>query len=373
MSSRVTTDVEYGKRESFGIALAGIFCSLCISNLMKYIYTVGYPYPLFVTSLHMGVSYFVSRWAIFTFKLSTEFRQFSGKDQLQKILPICLCQVLSVGCNNLALLFIFPSFVVILGTSLPLFTLVFGVWLGTEAYNRYSIIAVAMILFGSMASAKTEANFHLLGFVLMMLCVALRAFKQVMQARLLRASDRVDALTLLYYVTPQNFVAFFLWSLVNNGIEPFAVLLEMPLQTWILILFSAVVASCFNVVAFLGVRILNATTWSLIGQMVSPLTITVSHLVFGNEITPSQMVCFAISGAGVLMYQTKGKVKKARASVTVVNRTDDQVEKLGIELGNLEDENADEGVCMEEQTLIMDQGAKVRIFRSDLSPIHSAV
>lgn len=201
---------------------------------------------------------------------------------------------------------------VILEATQPLFTLGCGALLGTEAFNQgYSIIAMAMILLSALVSTGREANFHLLGFILMMLSVASRALKSVMEAKVLRASDRVDPLTLLYYVMPQSFVAFFLWSLVSSGIEPFTALLHMPLRTWVLVLFSAVVASCFNMVAFLGLRILNATTWSLLGQMVSPLTAVVSYLTFGNEVAPLQIICFALSGAGVLLYQTKGKLEES--------------------------------------------------------------
>jgi len=345
MSPSVKADAavyNYGKLEKGGIALAGIFCSLCLSNIIKYILSVsGYPYPLFLTSFHMIVSFFVARWAIFTAELPNEFRELSVQDQFRKILPICICQVLSIGFNNLALLFLYPSFVVILGNSLPLFTLAFGVIMGTEGVSCYSIIAIALILGSSMASTQTEANFHFGGFILMMLCVSMRAFKQVLQAKILRASDKIDPLTLLYYVAPQSFVLFFLWSLAKDGLEPIAVLFEMPLRTWLLIIFSAMVASCFNVVAFLGVRVLNATTWSLLGQMVSPMTALVSFFLFGNAISAAQVVSYGLSGVGVILYQTKGKAKKQENA----HKSDDddlEASRMGAELeviGDGEDED----------------------------------
>lgn len=77
-----------------------------------------------------------------------------------------------------------------------------------------------------------------------------------------------------------------------------------------LILLSMMIASSFNVVAFLGVKVLNATTWSLLGQFNSPMNAVVSHLIFKNEIAPEQIGSFLTSICGVYLFQSKGKVKK---------------------------------------------------------------
>jgi len=297
--------------QKVGVAIMGVIMSTCLSNTLKYIFSVQkFHFPLIITAVHMAVSFLVARVAIFKYGLATNYREFTLREQFDKILPICVCHVLSVGCNNLALLSIFPSFVAMMSNTLPLFTLGFGVILGTEGFNKCTLAAVCLILAGSFLSAKKEINFTLAGFSLLIFSIIFRALKQVLQARCLRtAEDKVDSITLLYYVSPMSFYAFLIWSFFYEGVEPFIALQELPINAILLILLSTVLACGFNLVAFLGVQILNATTWSLLGQVNAPLVAVISHVIFRNEISIAQIGSFITSMIGVFLYQNYGKVK----------------------------------------------------------------
>merc|ERR1719158_2753955 len=105
------------------------------------------------------------------------------------------------------------------------------------------------IFYGLFLSSRHEVNFNAFGFSLLLLAVTLRGLKQVLQARILRNDGHIDALTLLYYVAPNNLVIFVFWSLAVEGTEPYHVLFNARWRTWAVLLLSAAFAAAFNLLS----------------------------------------------------------------------------------------------------------------------------
>lgn len=284
--------------------------TISLSSVLKYLFkNEKYPFPLFVTCMHMAVSYLVASIAINKLKMNEHtFRTFSPAIQMRKIFPIALCTAVSMGCSNLALKFLYPSFVSMVSSGLPLFTIVLALLLNTEKFNRWTYISMLPIFAGLAISSNNEVNFDGFGFIVLLIGIILRALKQVLQAKILRDEGKIDALTLLYYIAPQNFIIFFIWSLSAEGLEPGRVLLTARWQTWTVLIISTLFAAMFNLLSFRAITLINATAWSLMGLINAPAITILSSFLFGNYVAPLQMLGFSITLSGVYLYQQKGRV-----------------------------------------------------------------
>jgi len=324
--------------ETLVVAGSAFVTTTCLSSILKYLFKhEEFAYPLFVTSTHMILSYAIAHVGIMHLKMNAStFRVFDRREQLFKITPISICTALSMGLSNLALKFLYPSFVAMISAGLPLVTIVLACIFQTEKFNRWTYISMIPIFYGLFLSSHHEVNFNAFGFSLLLLAVTLRGLKQVLQARILRDDGHVDALTLLYYVAPNNLVIFVFWSLAAEGTEPYHVLFNARWRTWAVLLLSAGFAAAFNLLTFRAITLLNATAWSLMGMVNAPMISLVSYLCFGNAVGSGQITGFTITLLGVWLYHRKGRVPSAALDKMPVDY--EKIDIADLEIGRIDEE-----------------------------------
>eukprot|EP00397_Hematodinium_sp_SG-2012_P033934 GEMP01036334.1.p1 GENE.GEMP01036334.1~~GEMP01036334.1.p1 ORF type:complete len:350 (+),score=27.78 GEMP01036334.1:29-1078(+) len=290
------------------IVLTSFTSLILLTNLLKYLLSHGFPYPLFCSASHMMTAFVFASIYIDILGLVPDFRILDVKTQSQYIWPIALAHASSIGLTNIGVNYLFPSFVSMISTTQPIFTLIIGLLLATEKFNKWSYIAMVPIIIGTILQCWGETTFDGFGLVCVLGGCAMRAVKQVLQAKLLCGSLDMHPMALLYYVAPWSFLMFMVWSLIVEGKQPIFVLLDSEFKVRVIFLVGAVVAGGYNIIAFLAVKRMNATLWSLLGQLNTPAISFVSYQMFGNEIKLVQMQAFVLSSVGVYIYNSRGRV-----------------------------------------------------------------
>jgi solute carrier family 35 protein E1 len=200
-----------------------------------------------------------------------------------------------------------------LSSTTPLFTLLMAVVLEGKRFSAWSYLAMVPLCSGTAVSTASELNFDLVGALLSVLSVWLRALKATLQGRLL-CDEKVDSVTLCYYMAPFNVMLFGLGSAFTEGAAPFRRLLGPEEDSGMLmlsILGSSLLACTFNVANFFMVTHLGAVGSTVVNNAKTPATIALSLLLFGNAVTLRQLSGFGITFFGVWLYGRWSKLPPA--------------------------------------------------------------
>jgi len=186
-------------------------------------------------------------------------------------------------------------------------------------------MSMPIICGGLILCCGREANFHLTGAMLAIGATLLRALKSVMQEKLLvDPAERLDSVTLLYYMSPHAALLLFIASLIFEGVAPIRLLLPfhlpfigLPLDTaqvtGVPVLVSILLASCIaacilNLTGNEVTKLTSAVMLQVLGNLKACLLILVSVAIFKNKLEPLQAVGMSICLFGMWIYQSKGAV-----------------------------------------------------------------
>jgi len=295
------------------LSIVGWFAfNISIANVNKWIFSsFEFRFPVFLTLLHMAVGMILSAVMIkggwYPLKELT-----SWKKWCTKILPLAAIFCASVALGNVGLRYIFVSYAQIVTATTPLFT-VLAMRLLTKQTLRWEVYLSMIPIAGGVGLASwKEADFHLFGFVAIICATALRAVKSVWQGLLLSdEDDRLDAISLLYYMSPPCFGLMFLLAVVS---EPelmldssafLAVLTNANLMSWLLA--SGVVAFFLNIMNLLVTKYTSAITLQVLGNVKVVLSILVSVLIFQNQVSFISWIGCSITLLGVNWYSLATK------------------------------------------------------------------
>jgi len=282
-----------------------------------------YKFPLEITVVHMTFSWFMCYVYIFHIR-KTQVVTLSFKQQSQKILPLAAAFACSVAGGNLSLKYIFPSFNQMLGAVSPLITVAMSLVFQGKRYNKWTWISMPIICGGLLLCSTKEVNFHPLGAFFATGATVLRAAKSIIQGRLLSSGERMDSVTLLYYMAPWAAGLLQLAALFVEGLEPFRLLLSgfgsAPGQgpapatgvgrVWLLLLAGGSIACLLNITNFLVTAYTSAVTLQVLGNVKNCMAIGVSVLIFRNDLHLLQAVGVSICLFGVGIYNKKGGIVK---------------------------------------------------------------
>jgi solute carrier family 35 protein E4 len=283
-----------------------------IGNLTKTLYLAGFAFPLFLTIVHMVFSWLAIAMYLELMnggkseeeaKLAREMRK---KVPQKLILPLSASFALSVGFGNLALKYIFPSFNQMLGCTTPLVTIFLAVVITKSRYNLWSYVSIFFIVVGVMLCTAGEVNFHVLGLAFNTGSTVLRGVKSIIQGQLL-TENKLDSVTLLYFMAPQTAAILLPLSLFMEGGDPWSAMLGGGLDLWALLVVSGLNACLLNLSQFVVTKITSAVTLQVLGSVKTIVGIGVSIAWFGNPLTFLQVCGIILSMGGVVLYQQWGK------------------------------------------------------------------
>lgn len=323
--------------ETFGVVLAWFVLNIAMGSSTKWIFVYGvicsvevspgeghschtYKFPLTITVLHMICSWIVCHVHIFYMTRTLKPPNFPLSWQLQKIAPLAGCFALSVAMGNLSLKYIYPSFNQMLGAMSPLITVLMAIILEGKRYNTWTWISMPIICGGLLICSAKEGNFHALGACFAIGATVLRSVKSLMQARLL--TEKMDSVTLLYYMAPWAALVLFIMALFSEGLEPLEMLNpEIDLTTnrigktgighvVLLLVVSGLNACLLNVANFLVTSYTSAVMLQVLGNVKSCLSIGISVAIFKNSLNLAQAAGVIACLFGVWLYNQRGGVVK---------------------------------------------------------------
>jgi len=286
--------------------------NISIANVNKWIFSnYNFRFPVFLTLIHMGCSMILSAIAI-RFGWSPLKEIGSWRKWMLKILPLAAIFCASVAAGNIGLRYIYVSYAQIVTATTPLFTVVVTKLLTKQSLKWEIYLSMLPIAGGVGLASWQEADFNLFGFMAIVIATALRAVKSVWQGILLADDeDRIDPLSLLYYMAPPSFcMLFFLClicepDLVLSSHSLSATFTDPSLTFWLII--SGFIAFILNIMNLLVTKYTSAVTLQVLGNVKVVLSIIVSVLIFHNEVSFLSWIGCSITLIGVNWYSLASK------------------------------------------------------------------
>jgi len=287
--------------------LGWFILNISIANVNKWIFSkYDFQYPVFLTLIHIVCSMILSS---FTIRCGWyPLNEIKTWDKwCSKILPLAGIFCASVAAGNIGLKYIFVSYAQIVTATTPLFT-VLVTSLFTTTHLKWEIYLSMIPIAGGVGLASwEEADFHLFGFLAIVIATALRAIKSVWQGVLLSdEDDKIDALSLLYYMSPP---CFFMLLLMTMIFEPeiimystyiMGILTNASLIFWLFL--SGLIAFVLNMMNLLVTKYTSAVTLQVLGNVKVVLSIIVSVFIFQNQVSFLAWLGCTITLLGVNWY-----------------------------------------------------------------------
>lgn len=89
--------------------------------------------------------------------------------------------------------------------------------------------------------------------------------------------------------------------------------------TYFYFVMTGLIASFFNIFAYLQVELVGAYVSLIVSQLKAPVTIVVSYFLFGNPCTASQVVGLLMVVAGLTVFKLYGKITQSGESNIIKN------------------------------------------------------
>ncbi|CAK9036776.1 unnamed protein product [Durusdinium trenchii] len=297
----------------FVIVLFNFTTSIMLVNSVKCLYDLcGFKFPLFIASMHMVFSWMAT--AMFGASPDGEGQVLLPMaERIRKVLPFTILQAASIACSNLALTYLYPSYHEMVQSLTPLFTLTVSVLLEGKRYNCWAYWAMIPVCGGGAICSFNEVNFSLIGSMLSISAVVFRALKTMLQGRLL-CEQKVDSITLCYYMSPFNLAILGTASALTEGWRPWRMLLtaesSFAEHSYLLmsLTVSSILACAFNILSYLTIKHLSPVGANVMGNAKTPAIIFFSMLIFGNAVAPLQVLGLIVTFCGIFLHAQKGRV-----------------------------------------------------------------
>ncbi|GFZ46236.1 hypothetical protein JCM24511_04483 [Saitozyma sp. JCM 24511] len=273
----------------------------------KYLYTnLNYPYPIFITSYHLGCA------AIGTRVLRATTHLMDGLDTIHMTRDIYVKSILPIGVlfsgslilSNTAYLTLSVSFIQMLKKAFtPVAILLISALFKLQHLTQQLALIVVMISFGCALAAYGELHFEMFGFLCQTSAVVFESSRLVMIQILLQGL-KMDPLCSLHYYAPVCAIINACFLPFTEGLAPFREALRIgPL----IMISNAAVAFGLNVAAVFLIGAAGGLVLTLAGVFKDILLISSSCLFFGSKITPIQIFGYALALSGLMMYKNASK------------------------------------------------------------------
>ncbi|KAH9963807.1 triose-phosphate transporter family-domain-containing protein [Russula dissimulans] len=277
----------------------------------------GFPLPLFVTMLHMFIQTALA--SVLRFGWPRRFRPEhdpSKEVYVKRAIPAAVSTGLDIGLSNLSLKTITLSFYTMCKSSSLVFVLGFAFLFRLETFSLRLIGVILLISAGVLLMVATETHFVLGGFILVFSASALAGLRWSLTQLLMR--DRRSGLNhpvaTIFWLAP---VMGLTMAVVSIFLESWGELLgsrfldgpSATLRTVGLLIFPGVLAFCMVLTEYYIIHRVGAVPMSIAGIAKEVATISVSALLFGDELTPLNITGVAVTVCGIGLF-THHKYRK---------------------------------------------------------------
>merc|ERR1719316_624879 len=273
----------------------------------------GYNFPKFVSCMHF-ISAGILCFGIMAWRKHAADKPIaipSLKQMGTLITPTALAFACGIGANNLALLYANAAFVEMVGASSPVCVVGVSIAIG-KGFNMKLIWPVLMVCLGIATCASGELKFSMLGFGLAVFATLARAIKTVLQHALMDGEEHAfDPIELLAWMSLPSIAVMMTWSVVTEGMEPWAkVTGETALPLILAIGITCVNACILNVANLFVIKDLGAVATQLAGQLKGILIVLGGVAMLGESVQLVQIAGYGFVLGGVSWYNKKDKELK---------------------------------------------------------------
>ncbi|GJE95834.1 triose-phosphate transporter family-domain-containing protein [Phanerochaete sordida] len=278
----------------------------------------GFPFPLFVTMMHMYVQFALaaSLRALWPRRFRAEHLP-SRRDYATKVVPTGITTGLDIGLSNLSLKTITLSFYTMVKSSSLIFVLLFAFMFRLEVFSVRLIAVIGLIFAGVLLMVATETHFVLGGFFLVLSGSALGGLRWALTQVLLKDKKlgMDNPVSTIFWLAPIMGVLLSVVSLIVDRWtdligSPFFDSLGSTLRTCFLLTVPGVLAFCMILSEVSIIQRAGVLPMSIAGIAKEVSTITISAWFFGDQLTPLNITGVAVTICGIALF-TYHKYRKS--------------------------------------------------------------
>ncbi|KIJ50780.1 hypothetical protein M422DRAFT_27304 [Sphaerobolus stellatus SS14] len=274
----------------------------------------GFPFPLFVTCIHMWVQFTLASCVRIIWP--QRFRppeKPTPKQYGQKVLPIAFATASDIGLSNMSLRTITLSFYTMVKNSSLIFVLIFAFLFRLEVFSWRLIGVMFLILSGVVLMVATETSFSLLGFLLVLAASASGGLRWSLTQVLLSKGKGKKSMGIdtppaaLFWMTPAMGIILAIMSIATEGWfkiynSPFFDGISKSAQTISFIILPGSIAFFMVLSEFYLIQRAGVVPMSVAGIFKEVATISVSAWIFGDQLTPLNLTGAAVAFCGIVLF-----------------------------------------------------------------------
>ncbi|KAI0693011.1 triose-phosphate transporter family-domain-containing protein [Cytidiella melzeri] len=278
----------------------------------------GFPFPLFVTTMHMFVQFGLAALAraIWPNKFVSEHTP-TRKDYVTQVVPTGLTTALDIGLSNLSLKTITLSFYTMVKSSSLIFVLLFAFLFRLEVFSLRLVGVIAIIFAGVLLMVATQTHFILGGFLLVLSGSAIGGLRWSLTQLLLKDKKlgMDNSVATIYWLAPimGTFLLVISVSVDHLSDLPgsrFFDSIGSTLKTCFFLTAPGLIAFCMILSEVTIIQRAGVVPMSIAGIAKEVSTITISAWFFGDELTPLNITGVAITTCGIGLF-TYHKYRKS--------------------------------------------------------------
>ncbi|KAG6812544.1 hypothetical protein H0H92_002313 [Tricholoma furcatifolium] len=298
---------------------AWFFFATTLSVYNKWMFSsdhFGFPYPLFVTTVHMFIQFIFA--ATLRFFWPQRFKPANNPTAVnygKKVVPTAISSSLDIGLSNVSLKTITLSFYTMCKSSSLIFVLLFAFLFRLETFSWRLVGVIFLIFSGVLLMVATETKFVLEGLLLVLTASACGGLRWSLTQLLLR--DKKLGLdnpaATIFWLAPSMgltlaIISLFVDSWIAVFRSPFFATFWKSLETLLYLVTPGVIAFCMILSEFYIIQRTGVVPMSIAGIAKEVTTITISAWFFGDQLTPLNITGVSITICGRLLYQMKRRL-----------------------------------------------------------------
>ncbi|BGP42028.1 hypothetical protein JCM10449v2_006025 [Rhodotorula kratochvilovae] len=321
--------------------LAWYCFSTLISLYNKWMFSAehyNFPYPLFVTSVHMLVQFCLSALTLSIFSSLRPQTRPQPRDYATKVAPCGMATGLDIGLSNLSLRTITLSFYTMCKSSSLAFVLIFAFLFRLEVPSWRLVGIILIITSGVVLMVSTETQFEFVGMVQVLSASALGGLRWSLTQLLLHKESMGmnNPIATLFWLAPIMGVTLATCSLIFDGWgtvfshDEFWGSFGATVRTTGAIIFPGVLAFMMNITEFGLIQRTSVVTLSVAGIFKEVLTIFLSTVLFHDQLTPINIsgLCVTIFGIALYNYlKYRQFTQRAAAAAAAAARGDETADE----------------------------------------------
>eukprot|EP00002_Diphylleia_rotans_P035451 TRINITY_DN7736_c0_g1_i2.p1 TRINITY_DN7736_c0_g1~~TRINITY_DN7736_c0_g1_i2.p1 ORF type:complete len:397 (-),score=74.73 TRINITY_DN7736_c0_g1_i2:213-1403(-) len=312
-------------------SLSWYITSIGLTLFNKWFFTVyKFHYPVFTTCFH---SFTIAIFARVLFR-SHQMPTLAWDQYLNYIVPVGIFAGADIALSNISLLYITVTLYTMVKAGIIVWVLMFSFAFRLEKPTFKLVAIIIFVVAGILLATYGDTKFDPFGFVMVFIASILAGARWT-SCQYLMQNDRLqlDPKTTIYFVTPVQglcLVPMFLFleakEMYNDGYFQFS--LE-SMQVYGILFLAAVLVFGLNLSEFLLIHHTSTLTMSVVGTLKEMLTISLSVLIFHDELSMMNSIGFTVCMVGIVGYKVI-RYQKIRESEALTNPTKKEMKELSL-------------------------------------------